>query len=253
MKEKKYIKLPDKFPITDDLLKEFRLLNADFHFGKEASNTLVFEETAFRFCDYEYVELKFPSSIFTDSNFNELYEINDDQLNFEQPGNHSILLKMGILHIISLITGAIFVSVYLWAKISRKGRVRSENGEYHLDKTKKPDEKGGVFMADVSYISFDKASEEEQKSWKGRAPIPPTLSIEIVSAKYGLKPALRKMKEVWMYYGTELGVVICPFSKKYFVFEKDVAGYKECAIYDKFIHPLLPGYEGDFSEYVDEV
>ena len=46
---------------------------------------------------------------------------------------------------------------------------------------------------------------------------------------------------------------ICPFAKKYFVFEKDVAGYTEHNIYESFTHPLLSGYEGDFSEYVDEI
>lgn len=253
MKTKKQIKLPDKYPLTDELLVDFRLLNADMAFDKDSDNTLVVEESAFNFYDYEFVEIKFPARIFPDSNFDELYEINDDQLNFEQPGNHSILLKMGIFDTIAIITATITASLVLWAKISKKGRVRSENGEYHLDKTRKPDEKGGVFMADVSYISYEKASEEEQKSWQGRAPIPPSLSIEIVSSKYGLKPALRKMQDVWMHYGTELGVVICPFAKKYFVFENDIPGYEEYSIYDVFTHALLPGYEGDFSEYADEI
>ena len=159
---------------------------------------------------------------------------------------------MGTFSIIGLITSGIIISLGYWAKQRKKGRVWSETTEYHFthDKT------GGklVRMADVSFISYEDVPEEKQKQWgRSRIPVAPTLSVEIVSSKYGLKPALQKMEEVWMRYGTQLGLVVCPFSKTLFIFEHGKPGYHEQSIYEPFTHPLLPGYEGDFSEYVDEV
>ncbi len=246
------INLPDKYPLVAEVLHEFELLNADLKIAKVNMNTLLISESIFQFKDYEFIELKFPPQLFPDSNFDELYEINRKELKFEQPGNHSIYLKMGLFYTISIITSGILISLGIWAKKNNRGRVIGENGEYHLNKSKKPKEKGGVYMADVSYISYDTASEQEQKNWENRIPVAPTLSIEIVSAKYGLKPALHKMETVWMANGTNIGLVVCPFSKKIFVFEKGKS-YTEQSIYTVFTHPLLPDYEGDFSEYVDEI
>jgi hypothetical protein len=249
------LKIPEKYKITPPLIEEFKLLNLDLAIQQAPENSIILSEYGYKWDDYEFVELKFPTNIFPDSNFDELYEINieNKQVNFEQPGNHSIIFKMGTFDTISLITGAIFASIYFWAKYKKSGRVREANVEYYLDKTKNPKEKGAVNMADVSYISYDKAPEAVQKTWQGRIPIAPTLSIEIVSARFGLKPALRKMKKVWMDNGTDIGVVVCPFSKKIFIFDKFTTSYQEQSIYTKFTHPLLPGYEGDFSEYVDEI
>ncbi len=253
MSEQIKIKIPDKYQLSDGLVNEIQLLNSDLKIGTTNGNTLLVEENIFRFENYESIELKFPTSVFPDSNFDELYDINETELNFEQPGNHSIILKMGTFYVIGLITGAIFASLFVWAKNSKKGRTLPEDTEYDFSDNEEelPEQ---IRMADSSYISYDKVSEEEQKKWgRKRIPIPPTLSIEVVSSKYGLKPALRKMQDVWMNYGTDLGVVVCPFSKKLYIFKKGKPGYTEQSIYKPFTHPLLPGYEGDFSEYVDEI
>jgi Uma2 family endonuclease len=243
------IKIPDKYPLTDSLLFEFQHLNSDLNVQIAPENTLIIEETIFNFRDFEYIELKFPFNIFPESNFDELYEINNNEFHFEQPGNHSILFKMGTIYTISIITAIIITGLVNWALQTKSGRVITEDGEYHLKDDKTEESR----MADVSFMSYDKASEEEQKKWNGNIPIAPTLSIEIVSAKRGLKPALRKMEEVWMRFGTDIGVVVCPFSKKIYIFEKDVAEYREQSIYIPFTHSLLPDYLGDFSKYVDEI
>ncbi len=242
------IQLPTKYALDADLVQEMALLNADLHIEILAENALRVSEAAWLFADYEGVEILFPCSIFADSNFDELYAINPKEFNFEQTGNHSIILKMGTFYTIGLITTSILVSLSIWAKSKNKGKVLPENTEYHLNKNKKANKKHSVYMADVSFISYDKASESEQKGWKERIPVAPTLSIEIVSSKYGLKPALRKMQDVWMAYGTDIGLVVCPFSEKIFIFEKDAANYRQQSISVPFTHPLLPNYVGDFSE-----
>ena len=98
------IKIPDKYELTTELLAEISLLNADLKITSNGNNTLLINELDFKFDDYEFIELKFPTSVFSDSNFDELYEINNDELNFEQPGNHSILIKMGVFDKIAIMT-----------------------------------------------------------------------------------------------------------------------------------------------------
>jgi Uma2 family endonuclease len=247
------IKVPDKYPLTDSLVEEIQLMNLDLKIGKTNGNTLIVDELAYQFYDYGFVELKFPTSIFPDSDFNELYEINEDELNFEQPGNHSIILKMGNFDPISILTALITSSIVVWAAIKKIGRVRNENGECFLAKAKEVYKGTGIYIADVSYISYDKVPREIQKTWKKHALEAPTLCIEIVSSKYGLKPTLRKMEDVWMRFGTDVGLVICPFSKKLFIFEKDKLEYVEQDILEPFTHPLLPGYVGEYGKYLDEI
>jgi len=249
------IKLPQKYQLTDVLFAEFQLLNLDLSLEKVENNTLCVGERAYKFEDYGWVELKFPASIFTNSNFDELYKsnLNNERINFEQLGNHSILLKMGTFMLISAITASILISLGSWVIRKNRGRTYSENGEYQLKDENSENSETGIYMADISYISYETASEETQKKWKKRIQIAPTLCIEVVSSKYGLKRDLWKMQNVWMRFETELGIVVCPFSKKIFIFEKGKSSYREQSIYEPFTHELLSEYEGDFSKYVDEI
>lgn len=48
---------------------------------------------------------------------------------------------------------------------------------------------------------------KKQDSWDGFIPIPPNMAMKIVSAKRGLKSDLKKMEEVWMPAGVDVGVV----------------------------------------------
>jgi hypothetical protein len=249
------IKLPDKYLLNESLIDEFRLLNLDLQIDSTNNNILVIEELAFDFDDCGIIELKFPAWVFPNSNFEELYELNieNDTLNFEQPGNHSIILKMGTYYSLKIIEMAIGASLYNWATMNKTGTVPEAHGEYYLNGINKPKGRSNVYMADVSFISFEKVSEEVQDSWEKRALVAPTLCIEFVSSKYGLKPDLRKMENVWMQHGTDVGVVVCPFSKKLFIFQKGITDYTEQSIYEPFTHPLLPGYSGDFSIHVNKI
>ncbi len=128
MPESIYIKLPEKYKLTQSLVNEIAVLNADLSISAEKDNALIISESAFNFRNYEFIEVKFPANIFPDSNFDELYEINAKELKFEQPGNHSILLKMGLFSTIALITALISASLVVWSSKKRSGRVFSENG-----------------------------------------------------------------------------------------------------------------------------
>ncbi len=245
------IKIPEQYHISKSIIYDIQMLNTDITITNKKNNIIVIEESKYKFDDYEYIKFVFPDNFISNNNFDILYNINYEELNFEQV-NNTIYIKMGIFDIIGLITAIIISSLVVWAKKGKKGRVRSENAEYDLKDPKTG--KSQKRMADISFISYEKASEEEQDKWiKGRIPIAPTLSIEVVSSKYGLKPALLKMKLVWMFFGTDIGLVICPFSKKIYFFEKGKIGYKTQSIYKTFTHKLLPDYIGDYSEYVDEI
>lgn len=134
MKSILYVKLPTRYPITDKLIGEFRLLNTDLKVEQEPGNILVLSELKYRFEDYKFVELKFPTSIFEDGNFDELYDINGEDVSFEQPGNHSILLKTQPTAYIDAIKNGIAKSLDDWAKKNNVGRVYTESKKYQLNK-----------------------------------------------------------------------------------------------------------------------
>ncbi|MCB1155926.1 MAG: Uma2 family endonuclease [Leptospiraceae bacterium] len=234
--------------MSDDVLQAIQRLNHDLIIDLRKENGIGIRVTD-DLSEQKYIELRFPEGFIPAENFEELTS-NRDKLYFEQKGE-TIFIKMGTIYTIGLITMAIGASLYMWAKKNKTGRVLPENSTYQLSDSKTG--KTEIRMADISYISYGKASESEQKKWGKNCPIAPTLSIEIVSSKYGLKPALWKMQYVWMQFGTDIGVVVCPFSKKLYIFEKGKSNHIEQSIYHKFTHTLLPDYEGDFSEYVDEI
>ncbi|MCB1157907.1 MAG: Uma2 family endonuclease [Leptospiraceae bacterium] len=245
------LQIPRQYRITDEVIKNLQILNHDLIIDFVRENGVIIKPKIPEFASHKYIDLKFPEGFFPSESFDELYETNDHRFRFEQVGE-AIRIKMGFGSVIGLITMAIGASLYIWTKKTKLGRVRSDQSEFEFynEETKVLEKR----IPDVSYISFEKASEKEQKSWgTGKIKIAPTLSIEIVSSKYGLKPALWKMQHVWIRFGTDIGVVVCPFSKKLYIFEKGKSSHREQSIYQKFTHPLLPDYEGDFSEYVDEI
>ncbi|HAN76700.1 MAG TPA: hypothetical protein DCQ31_02415, partial [Bacteroidales bacterium] len=196
--------------------------------------------------------LKFPSKLFKNNNFDTLYTLNANRFNFEQPGNNTINIKMGTFDIIGIITMAIGGALYLWTTRTNKGLVRSENTEYQFK-----NEEGELkrYMADVSYIDFDKAPEDVQFKWKKRSPVAPTLAIEILSSKkpIELKRNLTKMQQVWIKNGTDIGIVIDSFGKKYYVFENGKPEFVAEEIHKPFTHELLPGYTGNFGIHADKL
>lgn len=244
------IVLPAQFPLTEKRLLKLSGLNRELLLVSNGKNTLIVSETPdFLFGDYENFVLHLPG--FQRSMLEDLKRLNEEIL-FEFEDREEVIVKMGIFALISLLTGAVFASLFAWAKARNSGRVYTEDGGYLLEDHKR---KGKFLnrMADVSYISYEKASSEEQDSWNSYIPVSPSLAIEVVSAKKGLKPALKKMKDVWLATRTKLGLVICPFQKKIYVFELGKEKYKEQSIFEDFTHSSLPGYRENFGEFARKI
>lgn len=241
------IHFPKRYPI-EQKLEELQKANTNISLEYANGNSIIIQETtSFAFEDYECFTIKLPG-------FNELKMFNrlaklNKELNLEySTAIEEVIVRMGIFALVGLFTGAIVASLYAWAKSRNSGRVYSDPTGYRF---KDPEHPGHIIerIPDVSYIDYTKASKEEQDSWKSYIPKSPTLAIEVVSSKYGLKEALKKMKAIWLNNGTDIGLVICPFSKAIYIFELSQEGYKEQSIFDDVIHPLLPGYRENFGEY----
>ncbi len=81
----------------------------------------------------------------------------------------------------------------------------------------------------------------------------PFFIIEVVSSKYSLQIDLCKMKKYWVSAGTQIGIVVCPFRQKYYLFEKDKDEYTELPFSQLFTHDKLPHLEINFADLLEEV
>lgn len=240
-----------RFPETYSLLEHLPSLqekNAHIALCIENENLLVATEHVFSFEDYGNISLKLPGLSW--KMFQDLHALNEE-LNFEFDDTEEVWIRMGVFRLIGKLTAKILTSLVNWASSSKKGEVYADPTEYELDH---PRENGKKIrrIPDVSYISFSKADEETQNSWDGFIPIPPNMAIEIVSAKKGLKQDLKKMEEIWMPTGVDVGIVICPFTETIYVFEKGNSGHTTQSIFSPFTHPLLPGYSDTFGNYLNK-
>ncbi len=77
--------------------------------------------------------------------------------------------------------------------------------------------------------------------------------IEVVSSpKNGLKQTLQKMQKVWIANGTEIGLVVDPFGKKYYLFEIERQGYETIDFEKLFTQPKLKNLSLDFESFWKE-
>jgi Uma2 family endonuclease len=240
------IRIPSSYRLIEKM-DELERLNPEVLLSIEVENCLTITESAFLFEDYGYFGIKVPR--FTAAMFEELHELNEE-INFEFDDKEEIFIRMGTFAMISLLTVAIMSSFYMWAKSRNSGSVFGENGEYELDDSENPEKKLRR-IPDISYISYDSVSKKKQGEWNGFIPVPPNLVIEIVSAKRGLKNDLNKMQNVWMKNGADIGLVICPFTEKVYIFEKGISGYSSQSIHSDFSHPMLPGYTENFGKFIE--
>ena len=170
------LRVPNSYALVEKL-EELQRQNPEVLLSIEDDNCLLITESAFLFEDYGYFGIKVPR--FTASMFEELHELNEE-INFEFDDKEEIFIRMGTFALISLLTMAIGASIYNWARNRKSGNVYTENGEYELDDPTRPGKKLRR-IPDVSYISYDSVSKEQQRAWNGFIPVPPNLVIEIVS------------------------------------------------------------------------
>lgn len=238
--------LPQSYPLDSSCLQFLQQDNPEVLIKIHDDHSIEILEHKFSF----YLEGSFPIKFagLTDSVFDEIHDLNEE-LNLEFYDNEEVIIKMGVIRMISKLTAAIISSFFVWASKNKTGEVYSENGEYrfpHPAYNKKKIRK----IPDVSFISYHTASEEEQDNWSGFIPIPPNMALEIVSAKNGLKKDMKKMAEFWMPSGVDVGLVVCPYSEKIYIYEKGKTGYKTQSIFKDFSHKFLPGYKDNFGKYL---
>lgn len=241
------IQMPDSYPLKEKL-EELQRANSEYDLSIENENLLQVSGKNFPLEEYGYFGIKLPG--FTAEMFRELEELNEEE-NFEFDDKEEIFVKMPIFAFIGLITAAILSSLYVWAKSKKSGNVYSYPTGYELDDPERPGKKLKR-IPDISYISYDSVPKETQNKWNGFIAVPPNLVIEIISAKRGLKGDLKKMEQIWMKNGADVGLVICPFTESIYIFEKGVEGYKQQSIYSDFSHPLLPGYTDNYGKYLEK-
>ncbi len=250
---------PESFPADASMDEVLQQKNEDIRLYFTENKQLTISEKAFAFSDVPYLEFYLPHNI-TESQLNEFVAANNTlqyvkgvrQVGFEWNGNNLIFIKMGTFAIISAITMAIGAGLFFWATKNKRGRVYTEEGEYSLSNPQNSNCKERR-KPDVSYISYEQVPENIQNSWTNSfIDSPPTLAIEVVSTKKGLEKELSKMKQFWMTAGARIGLVVCPFTKTIYIFESGKPMTTQ-SVYQKFTHPLLPGYQGDFSAYMNTV
>jgi Uma2 family endonuclease len=242
-----FFTFPDFMGKGRSFFTQLESLNPDLNLLKISDNQVQIQEK--EEAETEYLVFRTPEWEVSEKGFEIIQECNEE-IRFEWHQYFLIYKSMG--GIIGAITVAIIISLGAWAMAKRAGRVYSEDTDIILPNPDDPCQETWR-KADVSFISYESAGEEEQKKFKKAIRIPPDLVVEIVSSKGGLKPALWKMKYFWMRTGVKLGLVVCPFSKLIYIFEKGKEDHKEQSIYLPFRHPLLPDYIGFFGQYVDEV
>jgi len=239
------------FPASYQLAEKFlslRKLNSALHLELKSQDELWIFEKDFSFAHFESVDLYFPENQLI--SYQELLELEVQSTHYRlEQTPQKIIIIMATSSLIGFLTFAVLGSIYLWISKTKKGRGYAETTPYKF-----VDEHGHEIRreADASFIAFEDCSEEVQNSWEGgAAQAPPTFVVEVVSAKYGTKSARKKMEEVWMYHGAKVGIVICPFTEKIYVYDQN--GTSEQSTDETFQHPDLEGYEGDFSKEIQTI
>ncbi len=243
-----------RFPKSYDLdLMVLQQKNPNLELNLAENHILKIHVPVLELEKYEFFKIQLPQSLnHPEIEFLEI-ENNDDRLEFDFP---YLIYSTGIDLIISTITAVILSQLVMWALKNKKGGVYTEDADYKIPDPDNPDEIIWV-KADITYISYDKVPESKQDTYKKDGIVgsqkAPTVAVEIASNRYQRKALIWKMRFKWMFLGTNLGIVVCPFKKELYIFEKGSYDYTTQSIYEPFMHPLLEGLVWDFSHKVDKI
>ena len=236
-------------PLASDSLRIVQNCNPHVELWQEQDRLLIAEK------DFLFDQVGF----FTFRPFPEAKDIDEEWLEWLNSQHHfkietnadgTIIIHMLTTGIIATFTLLIGTVVVLWNREHKKGRIHGESAGYLLPD---PSEEGKTMMRapDVSYIAYDKASKEQQNTWKYRE-VAPSLCIEVVSAKADTNKELRKMQRDWMASGTEIGLVVDPHAELFYVFEQGKEGFEQCNFSQVFKHQALQGLAIDFEALLNE-
>jgi len=244
------LRLPAQYSVSDDNLKTIVAVNSHLNLRKGRGNSLILKGKDFTLPEKRFFALYLHG--FSEQLYEQTQKLNQKKHFGLQYAGNLIYLEMGTFGLISALTAIIIGSLVYWNQTARKGRVYTEEGEYKLPNPENAQDKIRV-KPDVSFISYEKVSEKQQNVWRNSfINVPPTLVIEIVSSKSSLKETQEKMQNIWMQSGAQIGLVINPYEKKIYIYEKGKKRTKVQSTLKPFMHQILPGYIGDFSAYADE-
>lgn len=157
----------------------------------------------------EFLQLSLPSGGFSDDDFFEFCQLNDN-LRIERLATGEIIimgLTGGETGINNSELNAEFV---IWNRIKKQGKVFDSSTGFKLENT-------AIYSPDVSWVSNSKwntISATQQKKW---VPFAPDFMCELVSNKGQRKEVERKILE-FIENGTQLAWMIDPFEKMTHVF-----------------------------------
>ena len=244
------IELPDYFPQAEkiELLSAF---NPHLRFQFDEKTGFCVKGKKQNLNEKDFFTLKLPFQ-YTDYKvfIKDFIELNPDlKPEFILPDK--IIINMLTPEMIAAFTMAIGAVLFMWNRSQKKGRVYDGTARYDIDVSKGEIIEKQHRAPDFSYIDFEKIAKEKLNKATYIAGSP-TFCGEILSQKHQLRANLKKMREVWMASGTELGVVVCPYRRKYYVFDHNLH-YKIHDFSETFRHDLLAGLELNFGELLDEI
>jgi Uma2 family endonuclease len=242
------LKLPKGVRFDDPQMDEIKRLNSGVEVRKGRQGaSLMINQKDFVFDEVDFFEFYTPEGFtFTEKQLDDLL-IKNIELKIETNPDGTLIINMNTIAIITSFTFLIGFSIGLWNQIKKAGSITTESGGFKLLKQNKQR------MGDVTFTLFEKKIKEIASKCK-HITIMPTLCIEIVSNKSSreLEKNLSKIENDWMAEGTDIGLVVDPFRKKYHVFEMNRIGYKELDFNVPFTHNLLPDLILNFNDLLQQ-
>ncbi len=231
-------------------LDELQELNLHLHFDTE-KNKLLLSGKNFDIHSKDFFEINLHQQFQLNDSFIDAFLAENQHIKpeFILPGK--IIINMLTPEMIAAFSMAIGAILFIWNRSSKKGRIYDGTARFDIEINRETYIEKQRRAPDFSFVSFDKITREKlnQSTYIQGSP---SFCGEIVSQKHQLKVNLQKMREVWMASGTEIGLVICPYRKKYYLFDHSV----HYSIHDfskTFRHSQLPGLVLDFAALLEEV
>jgi len=157
----------------------------------------------------EFLQLNLPSGGFSDDDFFEFCQLNDN-LRIERLATGKLIIKAPTGGKTGIYNAELNAEIGIWNRIKKQGKVFDSSTGFKL-------ENGAIYSPDVSWITKEKwnnLSAAQQKKW---VPFAPDFMCELVSNKGQRKEIVRKIVE-FIENGTQLGWMIDPFGKETHVF-----------------------------------
>lgn len=201
-------------------------------------SSVIISEGDLQFSSMDFFKLLLPFKM----QEKDLYRIGELNQHLKLEGQEKeIIINMGTTILIGAFTAAILVTIGIWNRKMKLGRVADSSTGHDIQT--KDGKKHRI--PDVSFIAYKNfTSKVLDSSYRVSSP---TLCIEVVSNKDSLNQDLEKMETDWMQGGTEIGLVVCPYRKNYYVFEIGQKDYKTISFSKPFTHKLLSELILDFD------